>query len=122
MSMNDEDRRQEAALAPFFAAARVSAFEPSAAVMARLLEDAEAAQARHMAAAARPAAPRTGFWARRAQGLGGWPAMAGLVAAGLSGVWIGLALPETLPGVATGADDYVVDIAPDLALETEGGF
>ncbi|MFB9150722.1 hypothetical protein [Roseovarius ramblicola] len=122
MSMTDEDRRQEAALAPFFEAARKAAPAPSPDLMARVLEDAGAEQARYAAVVARPAAPRAGLWARITRALGGWPAMAGLGAAGLAGVWIGLALPETLPGLASATGDYVVDIAPDLALETGGGF
>jgi len=100
---------------------RKAAPEPSADLLARVLKDAEAAQARH-AAPVRTGAPRAGVWGRIAQGLGGWPAMAGLGAAGLAGVWIGLALPETLPGVTTDTGDYVVDIAPGPILETGGGF
>jgi hypothetical protein len=125
MSMSDEDRRQEAALAPFFEAARAAGPEPSTALLARVLEDAEAAQARHAGAQARPGLgprPRAGLRARLAQGLGGWPALAGLAAAGVAGVWIGTALPATLPGLVPGTGDYLVDIAPDLALETGGGF
>ncbi|MGR3461638.1 MAG: hypothetical protein ACU0AX_11700 [Roseovarius sp.] len=122
MPTSDEDNRQEAALAPFFDAARRQEFAPSADLMARVLEDAEAAQARCAAAATRPVAPRAGLWVRIRQGLGGWPAIAGLGVAGLAGVWIGLALPEVLPGLAPAAGDYVVDIAPDLALEKGGGF
>lgn len=121
MSTSDEDNWQEAALVPFFDAARKQAPTPSTDLMARVLEDAEAAQVRY-AAATRSAAPRAGLWARIRQGLGGWPAMTGLAAAGLAGVWIGLALPEVLPGLEPTAGDYVVDIAPDLALETGGGF
>ena len=90
MSMTDADER-EAALEPFFAAARADAPAPSPELMARVLEAAGAEQAR----IATPApVPRAGLWARIRQGLGGWPAVAGLAAAGLAGVWIGLALPE----------------------------
>jgi len=119
MSTSDEDKREEAALAPFFEAAREAAPEPSAQLLARVLADAGAVQDRR-AAAARPATVRAGLRTRIARGLGGWPAMAGLAAAGLAGLWIGLALPTTLPGL--GAGDYLVDLAPGLALETEGGF
>jgi len=122
MSTSDEDKRQEAALAPFFEAARRQVPDVSPDLMARVLENAETALVLHRATAPGPDAPQTGFWARIAQALGGWPAMAGLVAAGIAGVWIGAALPETLPGLALADDDYVVDIAPDLALETGDGF
>ena len=121
MSMSDEDKRQEAALEPFFEGARRQVPDASARLMARVLQDAEAAQALQGRAVARPAAPLR-LWGRLRQGLGGWPAMAGLGVAGLAGVWIGLALPATLPGLAPGAGDYLVDVAPGLVLETGGGF
>src|SRR6056297_335501 len=121
MSMSDEDKRQEAALEPFFEDARRRVPDASAKLMARVLQDAEAAQALQGRAVARPAAPLRP-WGRLRQGLGGWPAMAGLGVAGLAGVWIGLALPATLPGLAPGAGDYLVDVAPGLVLETGGGF
>lgn len=123
MSMNDKDKRQEAALVTFFAAARASAPEPSAGLMARILAEAEAAQAEQAAARkADPSRPRAGRWRRGAQGLGGWPVLAGLATAGVAGVWIGGTLPATLPGLGSGTGDYVVDIAPELAVETGGEF
>jgi hypothetical protein len=121
MSTTDEDRRREAALDACIDAARDSAPVPSAALLARVLDAAEAEQdriaARH---AAVPRAPRAGLWARLRQGLGGYPALAGLAAAGVAGIWIGMALPALLPGTLPG--DYVVDVAPDLALDTGGDF
>jgi len=119
MSTNETDRRQEAALAPFFEAARAQAPEPSPDLLARVLADAEAAQAQPVA---RRPVPRSGLWTRIAQGLGGWPGLTGLGAAALAGLWIGLAMPATLPGITEGPVDYVVDIAPDMALGTGEGF
>ena len=57
-----------------------------AALEARILADAESVLAQ------RPS-PR-GFWAAVSDLIGGWPAAAGLAAAGLCGVWIGVAPPE----------------------------
>lgn len=119
MSMTDDDRRQGAALEPFFAAARAAAPAPTPALMARVLEAAGAEQARIAAPAPAPA-PRVGLWVRIARGLGGWPALSGLAAAGLAGVWIGLALPEAV--IDSEGADYVVDVAPVYAFEAGEDF
>lgn len=120
MSMTDDDKGREAALEAFFDAARDCAPVASADLLARVLDGAEAEQTRIAARRAVTPPPRAGLWARIRQGLGGYPAVAGLAAAGLAGVWIGLALPEVLLDGA--GVDYVVDVAPDLVLETEGDF
>lgn len=72
----------DGALEAAFAALRADAPRPSAALMARVLADAEAAAPRHAPPAARRAAL---IW----RALGGLPAAAGLAAATLAGVWIG---------------------------------
>lgn len=93
----------------FLAAARDAAPEPSAALMARVLADAEALQPspRPQVEAAPPGRPahrvyrRQGWparlWQRLAGGLtaalGGAGAVAGLATAALAGVWIGFAQP-----------------------------
>lgn len=119
MSMTDKDRQEQAALEAFFAAAQREAPAPSPELLARVLAQAEAEQARF--APPRPRQmPRLGLAARLRQGLGGWPALAGLAAAGLAGVWIGLALPEVV--IAGGEADYLVDVAPDIAFDTGGDF
>ncbi len=119
MSMTDKDMQEQAALVPFFAAAQRAAPAPSPELLARVLAQACAEQARF--APPRPLrAPRIGLTARIRQGLGGWPALAGLAAAGLAGVWIGLALPDVV--IAGGEADYLVDVAPDIAFDTGGDF
>ena len=89
----DDDRALDALLAT----ARQAPADPSPALLARVLADAEAVQA----ARSRPATPRTprapALATARAQGalrrvldlLGGWGGVGGLVAAGLTGLWIG---------------------------------
>lgn len=120
MSMNDKDKQPEAALERLFAAARAEAPAPSPELMARVLAAAELEQAQMIRVRQAVPEPRAGFWAHVRQGLGGYPALAGLAAAGLAGVWIGLALPEGLPG-GTGVD-YVVDVTPGLSFESGGDF
>lgn len=102
-------------LEPWFAAARAQAPRPEAGMMARLMADAEAVAAARTAPVAtapggaaplppllpsaparspvRPSVRRHGR-PRLVSGLGGWKAVAGLLAAGVAGVWIGLAVPE----------------------------
>ena len=114
---NDSEEFPE--LARHFAAARKAGAKPSEALMARVLVDAEAAQAGFHETAAPPM--RTGRMPQLFRVLGGWPAMAGLLAATVAGIWIGVNPPRDLSvGVSEvtqaylGIDDaiYLVDIAP----------
>jgi hypothetical protein len=50
--------------------------------------------------------------------LGGWPAIAGLTTAALTGLWIGAVLPNTVPGAET--PEYLVDITPEMAFDLIG--
>ncbi|MFK7751152.1 MAG: hypothetical protein AB8B51_01255 [Sedimentitalea sp.] len=43
------------------------------------------------------ARPLPGIWSQLRDLLGGWPGLGGLVAAGVAGVWIGIAPPAALP-------------------------
>ncbi|WP_050530396.1 hypothetical protein [Pseudaestuariivita atlantica] len=83
-------------------------------LLARVLGDAEAVQEGFVAPVARPSAPpRVPFWQSVLDAIGGWPAAAGLAAAGVAGVWIGVAPPEALEfDMATmlGVDDGLASI------------
>jgi hypothetical protein len=109
------DREIEA----LFAAARAHPAEPSAALLARVMEDAmieasacalpDRAPVRHAA--------RRGVLAALVAAIGGWPAMGGLATAGLVGVWIGYAAPAGLDTVTSDVfgDGYEVsDLVPSL--------
>ncbi|MCO6382819.1 hypothetical protein [Oceanicola sp. 502str15] len=100
---------EEALLESFFSAARVEepmAAEPSPELLARVLEDgygvqegfAEAAPVIASAGGA-AAAPRRGFLAALWASIGGAPGLAGLTAAALAGIWIGLRPPEAVSSV-----------------------
>jgi hypothetical protein len=116
MSMKDETGAG-ADLEPFFAAARACPPEPSAALLARV---AQAAQRPQQGPVRGPVAPRATLAERLGALLGGWPAMAGLAAAVLVGLWIGAGLPAAVvPGAAEAG--YLVDIAPELAFDLAGG-
>lgn len=120
MPMTDNDR-QESRLETAFEAACAAPPEPSAELMARVLADAEVAQAGFIAAPA-PRRPRSGYLRQFFETLGGWPAMAALTAAGVAGIWLGVS-PEV--GVSDalanylGAGDtasYTVDVMPGAEL------
>lgn len=98
-----------------FAEARRHPAEPDAALMARVLADAESVQAGLIRA---PGRRRTSLWQRLRVELGGWPALAGLGAAALAGVWIGVSPPDALQMAAEGVigvtgGDYVIDLGRD---------
>ena len=119
MPMTD-DERQERRLEVAFEAAGAARPEPSAELMARVLADAEAAQA-EFAPASVPR-PRSGYLRQFFETLGGWPAIAGLTAAGVAGIWLGVnpdtgvsdALASYLRAGETAA--YTVDMMPGAEL------
>jgi len=117
--MKDETQAG-ADLEPFFAAARACAPEPSAALMARVAQAAEEAMQAQRVPLRGPVPARAPLAERLGALLGGWPAMAGLAAAVLVGLWIGAGLPAAVgPGAAEAG--YLVDIAPELAFDLAGG-
>ena len=76
----------------FFEAARRTAPEPSAELLSRVARDAAAETVRRQAAQSR----LRPVWRGVFDGLGGWPALAGLATATVAGVWIGVADPLNL--------------------------
>ena len=108
MTTNERDDGLEA----LFAEARALRPVPSEDLMARLMADAERERPQPAVVSA---APRSG-WRDWISALGGWPAMGGLVAATVTGLWIGTAPPAGLSSllpslwgeavsVAVGADE-----------------
>ncbi|HMB13059.1 MAG TPA: hypothetical protein VKN37_03555 [Roseovarius sp.] len=119
MSMSDKQRTGDG-LGGFFEAARGHAPAPSPDLLARVLADAEATQQTGPGTEpARVRATPDGLVARFYRLLGGWPAMAGLATAALTGLWIGTSLPEGLIGPAEAV--YLVDITPEMAFDLAGG-
>ena len=97
-----------------FATARDAAPDPSDALMARVMADADAVQAEMARARGMPAAPRRGLagvW----RALGGWPAVAGLSTAAVTGIWIGVAPPDALAVTAQSV------LGSDVLLALDGG-
>lgn len=86
-------------LEPFFAAARQQGRQPSQALLARVLADAEAAQPAPQAAVPRVQPGRlTQAWARLWRGL---PTAAGLASATMAGVWLGFVSPDAVLAIET---------------------
>ena len=87
MTERDDDRTLE----PFFAAARARPPEAGPDLLARVLAEAEAAQAARPMPARDGAAPAAGLPGGRGiiGLLGGWGGIGGLLAAGVAGLWIG---------------------------------
>lgn len=79
-----------------FSAARKAPPEPSAEFLARVLGDAQAEQG---AAQGRHAGTRPGMLERFKElvsAIGGWPALAGMATAAVTGLWIGISPPDSL--------------------------
>ncbi len=102
-----------------FKAANTHAARPSDDLMARIFEDAARVQAGFPTRPAMLDVP--GIWKQLFRVLGGWPAMGGLVAATVTGIWIGVNPPNGLSdGISQvaqaylGIDDaaYLIDITP----------
>lgn len=108
MAKTDHDRQAEQELEALFEAGRDAAPVPSQALMARIMADAEA----EIASRTRAPAPARGLLARILEGLGGWPAMAGLATATVAGVWLGFAAPDSLNALTGGL------LLPDSAATT----
>ena len=89
-------------LEQFFAAGRSEMAEPDAALMARVLADANAEiDAREPRASGR-SRRRIRFFAAVGSALGGWPVMASMATAAAAGVWIGAAAPDQVSNVTGG--------------------
>ncbi len=105
--MGDKMKNTDETLNAFFSAAKAEAPDPSAAFIAQMAQAALDEQPR---AALRDA---PGFWVQLRQTLGGWPGIAGLVAASVAGVFIGVSPPESLLSIydfqSAGAESLNVD-------------
>lgn len=95
MSERDTDLRDDAALEGLFQRARSAPPEVPAALMARVLADAQEQQP----------APVQSIWRTLWHSIGGSAGLSGLVTATLVGVWIGVAPPDQVPDIAAGLID-----------------
>lgn len=118
MTMTDQRRKEEGTLASLFEAERQNAPVPSGDWMARMEALARTEQpAPRPSGTAAPAPRRRAGWREALRAFGGWPAVVGLVAACATGVWIGIASPETMTPLIS------LDSSSQLsALDPASGF
>lgn len=93
---------------------------PSNDLMARVLADADAVQP---APVVTPVS-RAGLWPRLMDAVGGWPAVSGLAAATVAGIWVGVAPPASvsdLTATLIGDEVSISLFSTDLMLD-EGVF
>lgn len=104
MSKTEHPMTDDPGLEAFFAAARRERAEPSAALMARILADAETEIAARGPAVRQPERTRRrgGLIAAVVAAIGGWPAVAGMVTATVAGAWFGFAAPDRINTLAGG--------------------
>lgn len=122
------DKQQMDALDALLRDAAGQTVAPGDDLMARVLADAAEVQPRATALApARPvpgaAAEPPGFVAAILDLLGGWPAVSGLAAAGVAGLWVGVAPPAALETLAVdmlGTSVSVDVLSDDLDWDAGG--
>ncbi|ARC89117.1 hypothetical protein [Rhodovulum sp. MB263] len=111
-------------LEALFEAARQDRAEPSAALMARIMEDAMVTAAAARTAPRRQPTRRRSILALLVTAIGGWPALAGVATAGVFGLWIGYAGPGDVGRLSTeilGSAYGPGDLMPSLdTFLTEG--
>lgn len=109
----------------FFDAARRQAADPSPDLMQRVMDDALALQQAASVIAPEPAAA-PGLLRQLLTAIGGWPAVAGLATASVTGIWIGVNPPSAVTETAEsylnmGSDTYLVDLMPGFSFDAAEG-
>lgn len=105
-----------------FASAKSGAMQPSDALMARVLADADAHQPRRQIQAAPPPV-RMGFFAGLSALFGGAGALAGIGSAALAGLFIGFVQPSAITsivGYETATTIDTVELMPDITALLAG--
>ena len=122
--------RDDTDLEALFAEARRPIAPPDD-LVARVLADADAIQAKGRVRAAPPAAatPRRGIFAGLIEALGGWPTASGVALAGVTGLAVGLAAPDLVDSwsggqitTITGDTEALPDMSAlwDVSWEEDG--
>ena len=116
MTKLDDDRFLDA----YFDDAKKSSPAIPDALMARIVADAAAETDRRTQMAAR--VEPVSVWRQIWQAVGGWPAIAGLSAATLTGVWIGLNPPANVSNALAQAIGQDSESTTDYLFDPVSGF
>lgn len=122
--MSDKENRPDHSdhLEDLFAVARRDAPPMPEKLQAAILQDAAAVQMQRIqqeTAVVPGRAPGiVRLWRQFSNAIGGWPALGGLAAAGVAGLWIGLAPPAFLPDPA----EQFIAISSGSQLLTDAGY
>jgi hypothetical protein len=108
MTMNDKKHLSDAEMDRLFEVAANDLAEPSADLLARVMDDADmiANERETVAPSQSNSAPHRKL-AAFLRGIGGWPAVAGMAAATVAGVWIGYAPPDAIYDIS---DTYLASV------------
>lgn len=118
MPMSDETPKIDAdGLEAMFAAAKGAAPAPGPDLMARVQADA----LREMPVPQARVAPRPGLGAVL-RALGGWPAVSGLAAATVAGIWIGASPPDALSDTLGTVLGLSAEASESYGLDPLGSF
>lgn len=116
-----ETDQEDAAVDALLAELAADRTEPSSALLARVMEDAETVQESFLAAPVPPKPVSLGFGARIMALIGGVPGAASLASAIVAGVWLGYSPPAAIDGLATsflGPEDLLaVDVDDFVSLD-----
>lgn len=110
----------EKLLNELFEDARSEVVVPSDDFMARILSDAD--QLQPVVTPIR--IPPETVWSRIMSAVGGWPALSGVAAAGVAGLWIGLTPPDSVDSWMAGMVGSTTSISfgDDFTIFEEGAF
>lgn len=110
------------ALDALFAQARTTDLQPTDGLLARIMADAvQVTQQRQQQAVASPASVRSrGLLSGLVAALGGWPAMGGLAMATATGLYIGVAPPDSLTAIGQAVWGETVTVSLDDPLGLSG--
>ncbi len=110
------------ALDALFAQARTTDLQPTDGLLVRIMADAvQVTQQRQQQAVASPASVRSrGLLSGLVAALGGWPAMGGLAMATATGLYIGVAPPDSLTAIGQAVWGETVTVSLDDPLGLSG--